>query len=300
MDIRIVPYNKIDKIKWDFCIQNCENGLIYSTSAFLDAMSANWDAIIAGDYEAVMPLTWKRKFTVKYLYQPAFIQQNGIIGNNVDVSLTTAFLNLTFTAFSFAEFTLNYKNIINPEAVDILGMRNNYVLHLTPGAEKQLNEYVLKRVRRAEKNNLSYRISTDIDHAIDLYKNLYHNRLPSFTDEDFENFLKLCTTGSLNVIVRHIHGNRGSVVAVALLLQDKKRIYNIVSCITPEGKKLLANYFLYYKLIEEFSSTGLILDFEGSDIPGIAYFYKKFADANEQYPFVKINRLPAPLKLFKK
>jgi hypothetical protein len=77
-------------------------------------------------------------------------------------------------------------------------------------------------------------------------------------------------------------------------------LYNICGCITSEGKSLRANDFLYDKIIEEFAGSELILDFEGSDIKGIAGFYKKFNPISQPYPFVKFNQLHPLIKMFKK
>ncbi len=40
--------------------------------------AGQWDALVLDDYQAVMPLTWRSKFGIRYLYQPAFTQQTGI------------------------------------------------------------------------------------------------------------------------------------------------------------------------------------------------------------------------------
>ena len=89
-------------------------------------------------------------------------------------------------------------------------------------------------------------------------------------------------------------------MAQILFLKDNNRLYNIIPCITEKGKELLANYFLYNELIKEYAADNIIIDFEGSDIPGVAYFYEKFASKNQQYPAIKFNTLPAIIKLFKK
>ncbi|MEI9956106.1 MAG: hypothetical protein WDM90_07350 [Ferruginibacter sp.] len=46
--------------------------LIYAQSFYLDAMAANWDAIVFNDYEAVMPLTWKKEMG-DYVFVPTSI-----------------------------------------------------------------------------------------------------------------------------------------------------------------------------------------------------------------------------------
>ena len=92
LKITYLTYQEIDKAKWDDCINQSINKLIYAESVYLDAMAENWDAIIMNDYEAVMPLTWKKKFGIKYLYQPAFIQQGGIFSRKkIDGKLIDSF-----------------------------------------------------------------------------------------------------------------------------------------------------------------------------------------------------------------
>ena len=61
-----------------------------------------------------------------------------------------------------------------------------------------------------------------------------------------------------------------------------------------------AMFFLFDRLIKENAGKDLILDFAGSNDPGLANFYSGFASANEQYPKLKYNRLPWPLNIIKK
>ncbi|MFX6040696.1 hypothetical protein ABTE96_22240, partial [Acinetobacter baumannii] len=81
---------------------------------------------------------------------------------------------------------------------------------------------------------------------------------------------------------------------IALLLQKYNRIYNVLNSVTKEGRKLHANHWLFHKIIEEFSNSNMIFDFEGSSIPGIRNFYKGFDPMEEQYTILKFNLLPFP------
>src|SRR5687767_14846783 len=60
-NLQYLHRKQIDTRKWDQCITNAANGLIYARSFYLDTMASNWDALVLGDYEAVMPLTWRKK-----------------------------------------------------------------------------------------------------------------------------------------------------------------------------------------------------------------------------------------------
>ena len=271
-------------------------------------MAAQWDAIVLNDYEAVMPLTWKKKFGIKYLYQPAFFQQGGVFSKKkLTHEILNCFLEKAASYFTFAEITLNYQNNPLKEKKPFkIQLRNNYIYPIGKHYEnsyQQYNLYIRQRLKRLEKFNLLYTTSTDYKEVIGHYKKLYKEKLGNVSNADFKNFTSLCDYYQKkdSVVVRKVYDNEGKILlACVLMLKDENRIYNLASCIFPEGKKKLANYFLYDSLIREFSNQNLILDFEGSDISGIAFFYKKFAKANQQYPFVKWNNLPAPLKLLKR
>ena len=110
---------------------------------------------------------------------------------------------------------------------------------------------------------------------------------------DWQHFNKLCKyyEKSGRVTVRSISCSvTNEVVAMILLLKDENRIYNVMSSVTEKGKKLLANYLLYNEVIREFSNQHLLFDFEGSDIPGVSYFYEKVSSQNQLYFFVKYDK----------
>src|SRR5882757_2918986 len=77
--IRYVKRQDLDLDAWDECIRLSPAGLLYARSFFLDAVTdGQWDALIMGDYEAVMPLTWNKKYGFTYLYQPHFVPVLGV------------------------------------------------------------------------------------------------------------------------------------------------------------------------------------------------------------------------------
>jgi len=307
MNIVYTPYEKIDKVKWDACITHSLNGLIYAESFYLDTMATNWDAIILGDYQAVMPLPWRKKFGISYLYQPAFSQQGGIFCNRpISIEEINAFIQMAMQQFSFAEISLNYLNtgLIELNNVTIRN-RNNFVLPLGRGYEKIQNEYstyIKRKIKNVANAELTYSQSTNYSEAIDLYEKLYQHRIKGISTADYTQFKKLCLFYSERnrILIRQVHSANNELLAQILFLKDNNRLYNIIPCITEKGKVLLANYFLYNELIKEFAVENIMIDFEGSNIPGVAYFYEKFTKENQQYPTIKFNTLPWIIKLFKK
>lgn len=305
MSITYLTYPQIDKNKWDGCINQSRNRLIYAQSFYLDAMAENWDALVLNDYEAVMPLTWKKKWGVRYLYQPAFMQQGGIFfTNRLAPSTIKGFIDNAFIHFKFAEFTLNYFNDLTGLVNGQLSMRTNYVLSLSKTYEQIYASYpaiTIKNIKRANNASLQYTTTSEYMPVLQLYEKLYAKRLPYFSSGDYINFERVCKklAEENNLIVRKVISGQNELLAATVLLKDNKRLYNIISCVIKKGKLAQANYFLYDRLIQEFCNKEYQLDFEGSDVKGIAEFYCRFPVKNEMYPFIKINNLHPFLKLFK-
>jgi hypothetical protein len=304
-NIQYLLHHQINKIKWDDCINRSVNRLIYAKSFYLDAMAANWDAVVLNDYETVMPLTWKRKWGIAYLYQPAFIQQGGIF-YTTELSATTIKLitDKAFEKFKFVEITFNYLNNSIDFKDAALSMRTNYVLTLSKNYGQISAGYhssITKDLKRCRQFNLQYHFSEDFLNIINLYQELYQIRLPYFSKSDFINFLIICKKmqEENNLIIRKVIDLNGELLAAVILLKDNNRLFNIISCLTDNGKYKGANHFLYDKVIEEFCNSDYTLDFEGSDVKGIADFYRRFQSINQPYPFCKINRLNPFIKLFK-
>ena len=101
------------------------------------------------------------------------------------------------------------------------------------------------------------------------------------------------------LLIRKVDLPGSGLLAIILLLKDSGRLYNIMSTTFPEGRRMEANHFLFEQLIREFANNRLILDFEGSDIEGIARFYQKFGAVNEPYFYLRYNNLAWPIKYLK-
>jgi hypothetical protein len=301
MEIKYLTNDKIDKKKWDACISNAGNSLIYGYSFYLDTMSKNWDALILNDYDAVLPLTWNKKYGIRYLYQPSFTQQLGIFSRQpVTENVFNSFITQIKKHFRFAEIFLNTAYPV-PE----INPCNNYLLSLDQQYQNIQANYkptFLKSLKHSKKINPIYLSSENYTEAIDTYIKEYGKRLPHVKDKDYEAFKEVCriALSKKMLVIRKVVSTDNELLAITLLLKDKKRLYNIMSIVSATGRIAEANYFLYDELIKEFSGEIDTLDFEGSDIDAIASFYKKFGAVNHPYLFLRYNNLPWPIKYLKK
>ena len=287
----------IHTIKWDACISGAGNGLIYAQHQFLDQMAGSWEALVMGDYEAVMPLCRKRKWGISYLFQPPFTQQLGVFYREGDASFISAFLHKAFALYPFAEMSLNYKNPFPGSQA-----KNNYILDLSAGyarIEKSFKADLQRNLRVSGRHSLQYGENEDAGAIVALYQDLYAGKM-SYPGDAYTNFSGLCAVLKKQdqLVCREVI-HQGQLVAGCICLYDGRRLYLVISATVPEGRKLSANHFLLNELIREFSGQEIVLDFEGSDIGGIAHFYENFGAVNQPYYFMGWNRLPWPLKLVK-
>lgn len=290
MKITYIKHADIDKEKWDRCIDQSANGLIYAHSFYLDSMSENWDALVQNDYEAVMPLTRKKKFGIFYLYQPGFTQQLGIFGNNFwNENVIESFLNMAFKYFPFVEINLNFGNIYKKAT----RQKCNLILPLNHSFEEIQKNFRKDFVKKTINSDLIFLPSNDFEDAILLFQKSNSKKI-SLSKNNYERFRQLCylINEKGDLIVRKVTTREGELLSTAILFKDLKRIYYILSTTSEQGRKQQANYFLLYHVIKEFSKRDLIFDFEGSEIQSIKSFFKKFGAVEQIYPFVRMNNLP--------
>jgi hypothetical protein len=299
-DIRYLERNEIDTIKWDKCILGAPNGLIYARFFYLDAMAENWSALVAEDYQYFMPLTWRRKYGFTYLYQPAFTAQLGVFyKNDINSLLIEKFIGQAKLHFKFCEIHLNFANIISE-----IQVRANYVLNLGKAYQEIRKGYkkrLLENLQEAESHRLRYLDATDYAETIQRFKSEYGRRLPQIRNEDYRHFGILCNELSRSnmIFARQVKDVSGNLLNSSIFFRDEHRIYNIMSVSLPAGREKRAHFYLLDHLIMEFATNNILLDLEGSEVPGIAEFYRKFGTVNQPYPFLKYNKLPLIVRFFK-
>lgn len=299
--IRYLRRREIDIRRWDDCILNAVSPLIYGRSFYLDEMAAgNWDALVLDDYEAVMPLTWRSKAGIRYLYQPAFTQQTGIFSAQpAPASVVETFLAGLARHFRFAEIFLNYSN-----AHSGLSPRANFVLSLDAPYEQLAGQYkkdLIRNLKLSSRSPLTYTKDFDLQTALLDFRREYASHLPSIKEDDYRHFetLSIFLKAQGQLLTRAVLDERQRPLCSAVFLRDTRRFYLIHSTTLPAGRASEANHFLFDQFIREWAGSSMILDFEGSDHPGIAHFYSNFGGIDQPYFFYRRNRLPWPMRWLK-
>jgi hypothetical protein len=284
--------HQLDIDKWDNAISKAGNGLIYGYSFYLDAMAGEWDALVTEDYSRVMPLPYRKKWGFAYLYQPFLTAQLGLFGNGLSASTLASFLGAIPKHFRYWDFSLNHHNLFDLDGFT-LQQRMNYVLPLKPDYSelyKNYRENIKRNIRKSREYGctLSYTIAPEA--IIELAK----RQAPEITEAEWKSFLTLSQQlqkkGKAKIYGMLSKG--GDLLASAVFFFSHNRAYYILVGNHPNGRTLGASHALIDAFIKDHAGQNLLLDFEGSDIRNLAFFYSSFGARAEAYAAIRENRLP--------
>lgn len=272
--------------------------MIYATTGYLDHTCDNWTGLVVDDYSAVMPVAWRTKFGIRYAYDVPFIQQLGLFTARTDMSLDPI-LNALYGYCKYGDYSFNFLNVPG-----VGHRRNNFILSLNEKYEVLASKFssdAVQNIRKAGSQGLKFTAGT-VDEAVDAYREMYSRRLKNVSRRQYANFSELASKLFVQdkAVVRKVVNSKNDLLSIVLLLKDGRRLYNIMNTTTAAGRENESNYYLLSEVWKEFQQSGLLFDFEGSDIPGVANFYSRFGPVNQPYTTVHFNRLPLPLRWFKR
>lgn len=301
--IRYFPRAEINIESWDRCIAHAPNGLVYAYSFYLDNMARHWDALIWGDYECVMPLTWNKKYGICYLYQPAFTASLGIFGNKITDILIMEFIRSIPPRYKLVEIDMNYGNKLSLPHQDVR-LRENYILNLNNPYEKIYSGYrdnIKRNCKKAQQLNCRYSNNVEVDEVIRLSQQQM-GKVSGASSDDYRRFKNLFhfLQARGEAAACGVYTESGELIASCVYFFSHNRAYYILVGNHPNGKTIGASHFLIDRFISEHEEKKLLLDFEGSDIRNLAFFYSSFGAIVETYPALHLNRLPWWAKVFKK
>ena len=294
--------SQIDDEKWNQTVRNSKGAVIYGLTYSLDLLGGTWDALVVGDYRYLLPLPNRKKFGIRYLYTPSFIQRLDIYGNDCNEEMHALFLDTLERYYNYEDIDLAF-SIAKTDWSS--SKRVNFVLSLSEKYEVIAGAYTeeaTRSLRKANSRNCRFTGNVLPDDVISLYRNTYGKKTGR-SNNDYSGMLafalqavkcdKLLSCGVENK-------DTGEMYFAALFFVYGKRIYYLLGAPTVNGRTARAGYFMIDSIIRQFSGSDMMLDFEGSDIPSVSTFYQKFNPQPEIYYHLHYNRLPLPLRWFKK
>lgn len=294
MNISIVPNEQIDKEKWDrINWATNSRSAVYNSTPYLDALSPGWEAVVINDYETFVALPKKSKLGLKVYGNPPFLQKLAIIGNGSAEHLDAVEAVIRRLRLVHLSFDAPYFRGIEPR------VRNNYFIDLSAAYPELAKRYKSNckasiksagkhglKVERLEDHTVTFRGFEESFGEVSAYKAAHFDALSLFLDHNRDLF---DCYGVLDAT--------GEVVYSAIILEDACRYYYLVSGARPRYRHLLPTYFFMDWFLRQHSGQpGRIFDFEGSDIPAVAFYFQRYGPELEHYYTYYLNNYYFPLK----
>lgn len=305
MAIKYFRNKDIDKAQWDNCISKSVNGIVFAYSWYLDTVCEKWDALIEDNYKAVFPIIYRQKFGINYLFQPFFCSQSGVFTyGKINTDIINTFLSHIPKKFKLIDMYLNTFNRTNHNLF-LLKDTTTFELDLIKPYETLIQGYSennKRNVNKANKKGITISKNVKPELIIEMFKENRGKLIRSYKQRDYQMLLRLI----YKLIYRKraeiwgAYTKENNLCAGAFFIGSNNKAHFLFSSINKEGRDNNAMFLLVDRFIHENSNEYLILDFNGSNNPDIARFYKGFGATACNYQRVQQNSLPWFLKPLKK
>lgn len=307
MSIKYLKHEQIDPEKWNAAVLRSSTPLFYAIFSYLDCVTeSQWDALIFNEYEAVFPLPYKKKWGLKYLVQPVFCQQLGAFGSNQSVT-TAGFLTAIPMNFLRVRLNLNgYFDGVNASTlqtaktlISIKTPKTNLILGLNK--PPSYNKDCQKNLLRLAKTPIKYFVNAlSVEQAIDIYRSAWGDLNPKIGDFEYTILANAFNKNASNteeaafVLSAH-HAESNEALGAAIFFITPPSSTSGLRCIhyvcagpTEAGRSMGIMHGIIHWVIQKYAGENVLLDFEGSSIPSVANFYKKFGAT--EFPYFVFQR----------
>lgn len=299
--MQFLESSEIDRAQWDACMDEADSSFLYGRSWFLDLISPGWCAMADDEYRNVIPLPSGRKYGVSYLFTPPFMQKTGLF------SCTAATEAAVYELLKYLSLRYRYIDlslISKPGGVPgRITERDNYILPLDSSYRVLSENYTSacrRNIRIAGTSRTAITSEIKPQEAIALFIKGPGSSVTGLSDSDYSR---------LGELMHHsIASGKGRILGFrsetalyysVFYIVTGRRITLLFTSTSKESRDKKAGYVMVDHLIREFAGTGMVLDFAGSSLHGVAQFISSFGSARVPYYRYLHNSLPWPLRIFK-
>lgn len=287
---KLYQHQEIDLEKWDECILKAQNGNLFCMSWYLNIIHPNWKALILegnNKYLAVIPLLESHRWGLTFHKQPPLAQ---LLGPVYFKELKVASGNEICKQFK-KRYVL-YKYPSKEKFLSVchsLVEHYNYVLPLDKPYKKICSGYRRDRkyrIKQAKANELNIKEADSPSKLLTLFRQEVVPKIAggvSQTSLNHINDIAQYVIDHKNGFLLEASNQKNQTLSAALFIIFRERIIYINSATNNEGRQKNANTLILDWVIEKFAYRNYTLDFEGSDVPGIADFFKSFGAMAETY-----------------
>lgn len=295
--IKIIKYNEIDFDQYSRLLEKAIQNTDYADHQFLNIVSnRQWFLLVYGNYEAIMPVSYVRKYGFTFVLMPKLCQQLGVFSEKDDPKINQKFYDFLDQNFLVAIYAFNGDN----QFLQQVQKKSSYLI--------QKNDYSTVKKNYSTHRRRNVRIIGDLVENIKVKKD-WHEIDRSFFIKNikgtskgadnlhyFQLFKKLLEN---NIGQLRILEFKNDVQSFVYLYEGKNRRYlslfiNQFPQINPNFPSIMIDHCL-----QEFIADK-DFDFMGSEIENVAKFNERFGSFSYQYPLLSNDKFTLLKKLWKK
>lgn len=263
MDIRYLRHSEINRLKWDKCINQSFNGIVYAYSWYLDIVSYNWDALVFDDYKAVMPLTSTYSYGFSKIIQPNYTPQLGVFTiNRLDVDIVNSFLSAIPKKFKIVNVNLNSFNKVSHKKFTI---KNGiiYELDLIVPYEKLYKKFTKEakqNINNAESNKVNITRHVNLRDLLQLKKDNSAKSLSFEQLNKLRRIIPFCIKNNVGETYG-AYNDKNELIAGAFFIKSHQKVTSLLLACSKEGKDLCADYAIFNYFIRENAEKNFTFNF---------------------------------------
>ena len=295
--IKIVKYSEIDFARYSKCLENASQNADYADKQFLDIVSnRQWFILFYGDYEAVMPVSYVRKYGLTFILMPKLCQQLGVFSKKDDPEINQQFYDFLKQNFLVLIYAFNGDNQFNQN----VQKKTSYLI--------KKNNYSTTKKNYSSHRRRNVRVIGELVGNINLKKEwqeqdkqfFLNNIKGTSKEKDNEHYFEIFEELLKNSI-GHLR-----------ILQFKNEIQSFVYLFEGKNRRYLSLFINGYPLINPNFPSIMIdhclqdfiedkdFDFMGSEVENVAKFNERFGAVSYQYPLLTNDKITLLKNLWKK
>lgn len=262
----------IDDKLWNGCVHFAINALPFGYTWYLDNVAEHWKGLVWGDYQAVMPLVYKKKLGSWTIYQPELTRQLGLFSMNPPApALMKKFVAAIPDEVKAVTMNLNALNSIDLEGYTTTE-KSYYVIDMEPLHDDQVEKYspeLTEKLKVAYNAGLNIQTSLKPEPVVKLFEE-QQKRHGAIVPEANRHALH-------RLIYKAEHYNVGGsvgvykdeeLVAAAAFIYGQRITLLIVAGATKNGEELNALELLVDHVVRTSAGAKRVLDL-GAYSPGL-------------------------------
>ncbi len=251
---------------------------------YLTIVAKHYETLTLDGISVLIPV--KVWFGHKYVFIPPFVQRISVDLRNQSTSFDASLVKVLLKEYKSGLICLDHEIDVSDLSV-IKKRRINYLLRLEESYSRIASNYNKGHqlnIKKFMRSGYLVRESLDVNDFVQFYSRNARATIPSGykNPKMMHRLIQACIDRQAGKMLI-VKNEKEQLLAAAFFTFYNNRIVYLTSCSNREGRAIYAMHAIIDQLIKDYSASGWILDFEGSMIPGIAYFMKGFGSEEEAY-----------------